>query len=69
MKTTQTIELSDDERKTLEKALYLIDQIWKVTDAPMEDIFEYFTVNSDLTTDGHYKVKALHSIKEIKGEE
>ena len=69
MKTTQTIELSDDERETLEKALYLIDQIWKVTDAPMADIFEYFTVDSDLTADGHYKVKALHSIKEIMGEE
>jgi hypothetical protein len=35
----------------------------------MADIFEYFTVDSDLITDGHYKVKALHSIKEIRGEE
>ena len=69
MKTTQTIELSDDERKTLEKALNLIDQIWKVTDTPMADIFEYFVVNSDLTADGRYKVNALHSINEIKGEE
>ena len=69
MKTTQTIELDDDERAVLGKALYLIDQIWKVTDAPMADIFEYFTVNSDLTADGHYKVNALHSIKEIRGEE
>ena len=69
MKTTQTIELSNEERKTLENALYLIDQIWKVTDAPIADIFEYFTVNSDLTADGHYKVNALHSIREIRGEE
>lgn len=69
MKVTQTIELSDGERETIEKALYLMDQIWKVTDSPMADIFEYFVVNADLTADGHYKVKALHSIKEIKGEE
>ena len=68
MKTTQTIELSNDERETLEKTLYLMDQIWKVTDVSLADAFEYFIETSDLTADGHYKVKALHSIKEIKGE-
>ena len=67
MKTVQTIDLSNDERETIEKALYLIDQIWKVTDVSLADIFEYFAETSDLTTDGHYSVKALHNIEEMKG--
>lgn len=69
MKVTQTIELSDSERITLEKALSLIDQIADVVDDSMESVFEYFVVNSDPTEGKGYKVKALHSIKEIRGEE
>lgn len=65
MKTTQTIELNDDERATLEKALYLIDQISSVVDIRMEDVFEYF-IGSDLTEDGHYIVKELHYIEEMR---
>jgi hypothetical protein len=68
MKTTQTIELSDDERLVLSKALRLIDQISDVVDGSMADVFDYFVDNSDLADDGYYSVKALHNIKEIRGE-
>lgn len=68
MKVTQTIELSDDERITLEKALSLIDKIADVVDDTMENVFEYFVVNSDPTEGKGYYVKPLHDITEIKGE-
>lgn len=68
MKTTQTIELSDDERLTLSRALKLIDQISDVVDDTMANVFDYFVDNSDITENGHYSVKALHNIKEIRGE-
>jgi len=65
MKTVQTIELSDNERLVLSRALKLIDQISGVVDDTMESVFNYFVDNSDITEDGHYSVKALHNIKEI----
>ena len=65
MKAIQTIELSDDERVILQKALYLIDQISDVTNIGMCEIFDYF-LDSE-TDDGHYSVKALHNIKEMRG--
>lgn len=68
MKTTQTIELSDDERLALSKALRLIDQISDVVDDTMANVFDYFVDNSDITEDGHYSVKALHNIEEMRGE-
>ena len=67
MKAVQTIELSDDERLVLSKALRLIDQISDVVDGTMIDVFDYFIDNSDITEDGHYSVKALHNIKEMRG--
>ena len=66
MKTTQTIELSDDERKTLEKALSLIDQMADVVDDTMESVFEYFVVNSDPTEGKGYYVKPVHDITEMR---
>jgi hypothetical protein len=67
MKAVQTIELSDDERLVLSKALRLIDQISDVVDDTMVNVFDYFIDNSDLTDDGRYSVKALHNIKEMRG--
>lgn len=67
MKVVQTIELSDDERLVLSKALRLIDQISDVVDNSMVDAFDYFVDNSDITEDGYYLVKALHNIKEMRG--
>jgi hypothetical protein len=67
MRTVQTIELSDDERLVLSKALRLIDQISDVVDDTMVNVFDYFIDNSDLTDDGYYSVKALHNIKEMRG--
>jgi hypothetical protein len=66
MKTTQTIELNDDERATLEKALALIDQIADVVDDTMESVFEYFVVNSDPTEGKGYYVKPVHDITEMR---
>jgi hypothetical protein len=66
MKATQTIELSDDERLVLSRALKLIDQISDVVDDTMESVFNYFVDKSDLTDDGHYSVKALHNIEEMR---
>ncbi len=69
MKTTQIIELSDNERVTLEKALSLIDQIADVVDDTMESVFEYFLVNSDPTEGKGYYVKPVHDIAKMRGEE
>ena len=68
MKTTQTIELSNEERETLEKALSLIDQIADVVDDSMESVFEYFVVNSDPTEGKGYYVKPVHDMAEMRGE-
>ena len=68
MKVTQTIELSDGERETIEKALSLIDQIADVVDDTMESVFEYFVVNSDPTEGKGYRVKPLHDIAEMRGD-
>ncbi len=68
MKVTQTIELSDSERITLEKALSLIDQIADVVDDSMESVFEYFVVNSDPAEDKGYYVKPVHDIAEMRGD-
>lgn len=65
MKAVQTIELSDDERLVLSKALRLIDQISDVTNISMCEVFDYF-LDSE-TDDGHYSVKALHNIEEMRG--
>ena len=66
MKTVQTIELSDDERTALEKALHLIDRISDTTNVSMSDIFDYFVDNSDLTYAGRYIVKPLHNIEDMR---
>lgn len=68
MKVTQTIELSDSERITLEKALSLIDQMADVVDDTMESVFEYFVVNSDPTEGKGYCVKPVHDIAEMRGD-
>ena len=68
MKTTQTIELSNEERETLEKALSLIDQMADVVDDTMENVFEYFAVNSDPTEGKGYCVKSVHDIAEMRGD-
>ena len=66
MKAVQTIELSDDERLVLSKALRLINQISDVTNISMCEVFDYF-LDSE-TDDGQYSVKALHNIEEMRGE-
>lgn len=66
MKAVQTIELNDGERLVLSKALNLIDKISDVTDISMDRVFDYFVEISDLTEDGNYTVKALHSIEEMR---
>ena len=66
MKITQTIELSDGERLTLSRTLKLIDQISDAVDVSMANVFDYFVDNSDITEDGHYSVKALHNIEEMR---
>lgn len=68
MKVVKTIELSDGERLVLSRALKLIDQISDVVDDTMTSVFDYFVDNSDITEDGHYSVKALHNIEEMRGE-
>ena len=66
MKTTQTIELNNNERLTLGKALKIMDEVSNIVGIPMVDVFEYFAGVSDSTDDGHYEVKALHYIAEMK---
>ena len=69
MLTTQTIELNDKERLTLQNALGIIDDIATIANTSVDNVFEYlFEVAEIAETKGkhEYFIKALHNIYEMK---
>lgn len=72
MKAVQTIELNEDERLVLIRALKLVGQIATVTDIAMNDIFDYFVDNYisklGLTENELSLIEALHNVEDMRGE-
>ncbi|SDB15274.1 hypothetical protein [Eubacterium oxidoreducens] len=65
MKVTQTIELTDAERITVQKFLKLSDDISSMTRISMSDVFEYFVDNADIQDDDTYVISELHQINDM----
>ena len=69
MITTQTIELNDSERLTLQKALGIIEEIATIASTSISNVLDYLYDVAESKGDYEYNVKAIHSIDEIKGGE
>lgn len=65
MKVTQTIELTDKERLTVQNFLHLTDQISDISGRSMDDVFNYLALHSELTDDDGYSFSGLIQIAEI----
>lgn len=65
MKVTQTIELNDEERLTVQRFLYLTDQISDISGRTMDDVFNYFASKSELIDGNRYSFSGLVQIAEI----
>lgn len=65
MKVTQTIELNDEERLTVQNFLYLTDQISDISGRTMDDVFNYFARESELIDGERYSFSGLVQIAEI----
>lgn len=65
MKVTQTIELTDKERLTVQNFLHLTDQISDISGRSMDDVFNYLAEHSELTDDDGYSFSGLIQIAEI----
>ena len=69
MTTTQTIELNDKERLTLQTALEIIDDISAIANTSVDNVFEYLCEVAEIAeTKGkrEYSIKALHDIHDMK---
>jgi len=65
MKITQTLELSEKERKVIEDFIYLMDNITKIIPGKsIVDLAEYFCANAGYY-DGVWEIDALHQINEM----
>lgn len=65
MITTQTIELNDNERLTLQKALGIIIDISAIANTSANNVFDYLCEIAEVK-DNQYLIKALHNIYEMK---
>ena len=69
MLTTQTIELNDNERLTLQKALGIIDDIATIANTSVDNVFEYLCEVAEIAENKgkhEYFIKALHDIYAMK---
>ena len=68
MITTQTIELNDHERITLQEALSIIDDIAETANTSRENVIDYLYEVAETEIGGvrEYLIKAVHDISEIK---
>ena len=64
MKTTRTIELTDEEREIVSKFLKITDDISTIAGCSMCEVFEYFADTADLNGD-EYSIRRLHQIDDI----
>ena len=65
MKVTQTIQLSDDERMAIQKALCLCDEISEIAHCSMRDVFDYLTAEAEYVDDYKYSIGDTLYIAEI----
>lgn len=65
MKITRTIELSDNDRLTVQRFLKLTDEISDIAGCSMDDVFMYFGDKAELTNEGEYIIESLHQIADI----
>ena len=67
MITTQTIELNDKERLTLQNALSIIIDIAAIANTSENNVFEYLCEVAEMKSNNReYTIKALHNIYEMK---
>lgn len=66
MITKQTIELNDNERLALQKALGIIDNIAVIVNVPKSNVFDYLCEIAVIEDDNAYHIKAIHNIDEIR---
>lgn len=66
MTTTQTIELNDKERLTLQGALGFISDMAAIANTSANNVFEYLCEVAEIKDNREYYIKAVHDIKEIK---
>lgn len=66
MKVTQTIELTDDERLTVQNFMSIVDEIQRhVTNRSMCDVFSYLADECDIVGDNQYVFNGLVQLEEI----
>lgn len=65
MKITQTIELDDKERSTIQNFLKITDDISNIVGCDLEDVFNYFVDKADITDDNEFRISTLHQISDI----
>lgn len=66
MTTTQTIELNDKERLTLQNALGIMYDIAAIANTSVDNVFEYLCEVAEVKGNREYSLKALHNIYEMK---
>ncbi len=65
MTTTQTLELNDNERLTLQKALGIICDIAAIANTSVDKVFEYLCEAAEIK-DRVCTIKAVHNIYAVK---
>ena len=66
MKTTKTIELTEEEIYIVQNFLALVDEISDASGkASMDDVFQYFLDVADLGEGNVYRIGKLHKLDEI----
>lgn len=65
MRTTQTIELSAEETRTVENFLGLVDEIAHITNATMIDVFGYLVEHADIVGDFAWEFNGTLQIPDI----
>ena len=66
MQITRTIELNEEERKTIEKFFSIADKISDVAGCSMCEVFEYFSDVIEIIDDYEYRIGILHQIADMK---
>lgn len=66
MKTVQTIELTEEERRLIQDFMKLTDEMSNIIGCSMYDVFEYLANATEYDDNiGKYVIKSLHNINEI----
>lgn len=65
METTQIIELSAEETRTVENFLGLVDKIAHITNATMTDVFNYLVEHADIVGEFEWEFNGTLQIPDI----